>query len=91
MPSSTGAIHRAMATLECIARLSCNSTATLGDPIRTNPGLVPPPLNLVITKSWGYASEMGRHVREGREPRYEEAELIVGLATVISTYLARRL
>lgn len=41
-----------------------------------------------MEKAWGYASEMGRHVREGRELEREEAELIVGIASSISTYLS---
>jgi hypothetical protein len=40
----------------------------------------------LLRKAWGFASEMGRHIREGRQPDRKEAELIVGLAVTISTY-----
>jgi len=31
-----------------------------------------------VEKAWGYASEMGRHGREGRTPELKEVELIAG-------------
>jgi hypothetical protein len=39
---------------------------------------------------WGYASNEARHVEEGREPQREEAELVVGLAAVVATYLTKK-
>ena len=82
----TGAIQHAMAGLECIARdFSGNEKATLG-PIIKNLGL-PKPLDAALEKLWGFASEQGRHIQEGREPRFEEAELIVTTASAICTYL----
>jgi len=47
------------------------------------------PLDTAVEKAWGFASEMGRHIREGRQPDRKEAELIVGLAVTISTYLSQ--
>ncbi|KVK97038.1 hypothetical protein WJ45_18025 [Burkholderia ubonensis] len=38
---------------------------------------------------WGFTSERGRRLIEGRELTAEEAELIVGLAAAISVYLAK--
>jgi hypothetical protein len=52
--------------------------------------MLPPPLDKGVEKAWGYASEMGRHVREGRELEREEAELIVGIAASVSTYLTKK-
>ena len=46
-------------------------------------------LDTAVGKDWGYASEMGRHIREGREPERKEVELIVGLAATVATYLCR--
>ena len=91
-PDLTGAIHHAMAALECIARDVCEDPkATLGDIMKKYPHLMPNPLNDVISKSWGYASETGRHLREGREPKREEAELVVGLSATCVTYLVNKL
>ncbi len=84
----TGAIQHGMAALECVARDVCDDPgSTLGEIIKRYPNLVPKPLDTAVEKAWGYASEMGRHLREGREPERREVELIVGLASTISTYL----
>jgi len=86
-----GAVYHAMGSLECIARdLSGDSKATLGEILKRYPGLLPKPLDEALSKIWGYASNEARHVEEGREPRREEAELLVGLAAALSTYLTRK-
>lgn len=66
------------------------SEATLGEVIKRNPGLLPKPLDQAVEKAWGYASETGRHLREGDSPAYDEAELIVGLSGAVCRYLARK-
>lgn len=87
-PDITGAIQHSMASLECVAREVCNNPkATLGEIINQHKDLLPPPLDQAIAKAWGYASENARHIREGRAPSYEEAELIVGICALVSTYL----
>ena len=90
-PDLSGAIYHAMGALECIAR-DCVSDpkATLGEILKSNPGLIPAPLDKALGQVWGYASEFARHVREGREVSREETELVVGLAATICTYLARK-
>ncbi|MFN7939104.1 MAG: hypothetical protein U0R19_37620 [Bryobacteraceae bacterium] len=86
----TGAIQHAMAALECVARDVCgDEKATLGEIVKKYPGTIPRPLDESISKAWGFASEMGRHIREGREPERREVELIVGLAATVATYLSR--
>ena len=84
----TGAIQHAMAALECVARdVTGQPSKTLGQIV---PGLaIPKPLDTALEKLWGFASEQGRHIREGREPRFEEAELIVTVAAALSVYLLR--
>ncbi len=90
-PDVTGAIQHAMASLECVARRACgDEKATLGDVIKRNADLIPRPLDEAITKLWGYASENARHIREGREPTYAEAELVVSVAAAAGNYLARK-
>lgn len=90
-PDITGAVQHAMAALECVARDVCGDPrSTLGELLKKNPDLFPPPLDQSVEKAWGYASERGRHLREGREPDPNEAELVVGLASTLATYLSRK-
>lgn len=90
-PDITGAIQYSMAALECVAReMSGDRKATLGDIVKKFDGLIPKPLDQGIEKAWGFASEMGRHLREGREPTFEEAELVVGLCASVSAYLLKK-
>lgn len=80
-----------MGALECVARDIVNDPkATLGEILKAYPGLIPAPLDKALGQVWDYASEFARHVREGREVSREEAELVVGLAGTICTYLARK-
>ncbi len=86
----TGAVQHAMAALECVARDVCgDERATLGEVIKKYPGVIPKPLDESVAKAWGYASEMARHIREGRKPDHREVELMVGLAATVATYLSR--
>lgn len=90
-PDVTGAIQHAMAALECVARDVCGDPKpTLGELLKNHPGLLPAPLDQVVTKAWGYASEHGRHLREGRNPDMYEAELVVGLSATLATYLSNK-
>jgi hypothetical protein len=92
-PDLTGAIHHSMAALECVARDICGDPKkTLGEILKKHSGklTLPKPLDVVVDKAWGYASEMGRHILEGRNPSYEEAELIVGLSATIAVYLSKK-
>ncbi|WP_312408063.1 AbiJ-NTD4 domain-containing protein [Rhizobium sp.] len=84
----TGAIQHAMAALECVAREVDGSKDTLGKII--NRLTLPPPLDRALHTLWGFASEQGRHIQEGRVPRFEEAELVVTVASAVSVYLLRQ-
>ena len=87
-PDITGSVQHAMAALECVARdVTGNHKATLGEILKRHPEMVPPPLTLALEKSWGFASEYGRHVREGRNPDFAEAQLVVGICAAAVTYL----
>lgn len=84
----TGAVQHAMAALECVARdVTGQQSKTLGQLIQSLG--VPKPLDVGVEKLWGFASEQGRHIREGRQPRFEEAELVVTVAAAVSVYLLR--
>ena len=86
-----GAVYHAMGSLECVARdLTGDNKATLGEALKRYPGLLPKPLDTALSQIWGYASNEARHAEEGREPSRDEAELLVGLAAALSTYLTRK-
>jgi hypothetical protein len=88
---TTGAIQHAIASLECVAReITGERTLTLGKILERKKLEIPKPLDDAIVKAWGYASEHGRHLQEGRNPEFEEAELIVGISAAISNYLIKK-
>ena len=90
-PDVTGAIQHALAALECVARdVTGDPKSTLGTILQRNPGLLPAPLNQALDKLWGFASEQGRHLREGRVPGYEEAEVAVQVASAVARYLSKK-
>lgn len=77
-----------MASLECVVRdISGDHKATLGELLKRYPDMVPSPLNVALEKLWGFASEYGRHVREGRNPEFTEAQLVVGVSAAVIAYL----
>jgi hypothetical protein len=90
-PDLTGAVQHGMAALECVAReVTGDNNSTLGQIVGNLPTLIPKPLDTAVEKAWGYASERARHIREGGATDHDEAELIVGLAAALSTYLTRK-
>jgi hypothetical protein len=91
-PDITGAIQHSLACLECVTReITGDKNLTLGDLMKKHPGVIPTPLDQAVTKIWGYTSDKGRHLKEGQEPEYFEAELVVEVTAAISTYLAKKL
>ncbi|HEV2398599.1 MAG TPA: hypothetical protein VGS27_16765 [Candidatus Sulfotelmatobacter sp.] len=79
-----------MAALECVAGDVCgDKQATLGEIIKRYPGTITTPLDDSVATAWGYASEMARHIREGRKPERKDVELIVGLAATVANCLCR--
>ena len=90
-PDITGAIQHAMSALECVARdFTGDEKSTLGKILTTNPNLLPKPLDEAVEKAWGYASERGRHLREGRLPTYEDAELTLAMSSAVCRYLMQK-
>lgn len=92
-PDITGAIRHAIAALECVARdVTGDSRKTLGEIIKLHPNLLPLTLDKGVEKIWGYVSDKVRHIREreGHVPDLCEAELIVGMAGSIATYLIKK-
>ena len=90
-PDLSGAIHHAMAALECVAReVSGKPKLDLGKLIKKHPDLFPKPIGEAVAKLWGYASEQARHGRESRELAWEEAQLVVGISAVLCAYLLQK-
>ncbi len=90
-PDRTGAIQHALAALECVARSVCGeSGATLGAVLSRHKNLFPPPMNAALEKLWGFASERGRHLREGHEPEHDDVVLVVHVAAAATLYLAAK-
>ena len=90
-PEITGAIQHAMAALECVAKdVTGHPSVTLGEWVKKNPNHFPQPLGTAIEKLWGYTSQYGRHVLEGKPADFDEAELVVGLAGALCVYLLRK-
>jgi len=88
----TGALQHALAALECVARdVTGEPKATLGSILGKYKTLLPPPMNEAAEKLWGFASEQGRHLREGRDPSPEEVELAVHAAAALANYLCRKI
>ena len=84
----TGAVQHSIAALECVARdITGDTKASLGQIITRNPGFLPKPLDQAVAKAWGYASNMGRHLQEGSEPDFEDAELVVSISAAVCRYL----
>lgn len=88
----TGAVQHAMAALECTARETVgDKRATLGTILKGYPDVLPKPIDEALSKMWGYASGMGRHLQEGQTPSRAETELIVGVAASACNYLASKI
>ncbi len=86
----TGAVQHAVAGLECVANDVCGETGeTLGQIVKKHPDKFPPPLGEAVGKFYGFASQKGRHILEGCEPDLKEAELVVGIAATVATYLSK--
>lgn len=89
-PDVTGAVQHAVAALECVARDVCNDRhATLGQLIQRHSIALAlrPPLDAAAEKLWAFASQRGRHVREGHAPDRREAALVVRIAAALIEYL----
>ena len=90
-PKLSGALAHAYGAVECVMRSLCgDDSATLGDLIKRHKGIIPPPLDYAVGKLWGFASEYGRHRKEGKNARAEEVELAVHVAAAVVTYLSKK-
>ena len=87
-PDLTGAIHHAIAALECVAKEICREPGeTLGQIAKKHPDRFPSPLGDAVSKLYGFASDRGRHVTEGKMPRQQEAQLVVSISAALTAFL----
>ncbi len=89
-PDLSGAIQHAYAGVECVVRQVCGDNATLGDLLKRYPDKIPPALSTAIGSLWGYASQYGRHMEEGKDPDTDDVSLAVQVAMAIAAYLSRK-
>jgi hypothetical protein len=90
VPEVTGAVQHSIAALECLARdLVGDQNLTLGKLVKKYGSLMPTALANVVDKAYGFSSDEARHLREGKQIDFAEAELIVGLSASVITYLIR--
>ena len=87
-PDITGAIQHSMASLECLAREISGSQKTLGAFIKDLN--LPSPVDGAVEKMWGFASNQGRHVKEGKTPKFAEAMLTVHFCSALIVYLSQK-
>ncbi len=86
----TGAIQHSMAAVECLCRnILTDERPTLGDLIKKHRYEFSKPLDEAMEKLWGFASEKGRHLKEGKLPTFEEAELVVHICASLITFFKR--
>lgn len=91
IPDVTGAIQHALASSECVARdVTGDPRSTLGALLKRHETVVSKPLDSALQQLWGFTSEQGRHLREGRRPGFPEAELAVFTAAAVAWYLSRK-
>lgn len=87
VPDLTGAIAHGMSALECTFRDVVGDKGTLGQLLSRYKDRFPAPLDTALEKLWGFASEYGRHVSEGKTAEYRDALLVVQIAAACSQYL----
>ena len=87
-PDLTGSVHHSLASIECLLRDIFNASGeSLGNIIKNNKKKFTSPLDLVIGQLWGYASNHGRHMEEGCEPKFEEAQFVLYTTSAIITFI----
>ncbi len=60
-PDITGAIQHSLACLECVTReITGDKKSTLGDLMKKFPGVIPSPLDVAVSKIWGFTSGYGQ-------------------------------
>ncbi len=90
-PDITGSLQHTFVALECVLRdVAGESKETLGALLKERPGLIPSPIDKAVQKMWGFASNQGRHLHEGKVSNWEEAALCVHASAAVVEYLCRK-
>jgi hypothetical protein len=88
-PDITGAIAHSMNAMECLAQdILGKNNGTLGKMAKHLD--LPSPLDDVVFKLYGYATQNGRHVSESSNPASEDAELYVHIACALCSFLIKK-
>jgi hypothetical protein len=88
IPDVSGAIQHLGAAIECTMREICgDQVLTMGELLKRYPNRFPQAIKPAVTSIWAYSSEMGRHLREGREPEFAEAVLLLEMTAAAINYL----
>jgi hypothetical protein len=89
-PDLTGVVQHCMAALEGTAKVIAGVEAgTLNDVLKNRKLKFPSHLSAMLDKAWGFASDRGRHVKEGHPVSYPDAELMLNLCEGMIVYLLR--
>jgi AbiJ N-terminal domain 4 len=90
-PAYVRAARHVLAAFEATVRAAGDDPKSTPDEILArNPTLLPEPMKTVFSKTWGYASDKARHMREGGEIPPQEAAFVIQMAVAAVDYLARR-
>ena len=87
-PDLSGTVHHALAAIECLLRdIFGEEKATLGEIVNKYKSKITSPLDILITKLWGYSSNHGRHMGEGAMPSFAEAQFVLYTTCAIIIFL----
>lgn len=94
-PKIEDAVRNSFACLEAVCREICKrETGSEKVPNSLPPILkkigVNPPLDDVVAKSYGFASNTARHLDESKSISLEEAELVIGLMASVTSFLLKQ-
>ncbi|MBO7566851.1 MAG: hypothetical protein J6T60_07135 [Bacteroidales bacterium] len=89
-PDITGAVQHSMAALECLCRAYfSDSKSNLKMLINKYRDRIPKPLDEVMERLFGFASNHGRHLKEGGMPTFKDAELTVHICASLIVYFKK--
>lgn len=89
---TTGTVHHAMSAMECWCRDKFNAQSqTLGAIIQHHRSEFVRPIDEILDKLWGFASNHGRHVQTGGVASEEDAEFVLNTCSSLIVYLSKTL
>lgn len=87
-PDLTGTIHHSLGAMESFLGVLFNSQDSgFGAIMKKYKHMINPPLDTVIEKLWGYASNYGRHVTESKRPTLCETQFVLYTVSAIINFM----